>query len=56
MSTQHPAWLEFLVELVRARAWMFLYPSDSNAGTWATRHNELHQTPEDVQELETYEA
>ncbi|KAF2152564.1 hypothetical protein K461DRAFT_278805, partial [Myriangium duriaei CBS 260.36] len=47
VSTQHPAWLEFLVELVRARAWTFLYPPDSHAGTLTTIHKELHQTPEE---------
>ncbi|GAM85062.1 hypothetical protein ANO11243_030650 [Dothideomycetidae sp. 11243] len=47
VSGEKPAWLEFLVELVRARAWMFIYPPDSSAGTWTTIHRELHQTPEE---------
>ncbi|KAF4555620.1 Hypothetical protein D9617_2g055830 [Elsinoe fawcettii] len=41
-----PAWLEFFLELVRARSWAFLYPANSNDGTWATIHNELYHPPE----------
>ncbi|KAF2226908.1 hypothetical protein BDZ85DRAFT_181743, partial [Elsinoe ampelina] len=42
-----PAWLEFFLELVRARSWAFLYPANSNDGTWATIHTELYHPPEE---------
>ncbi|TKX27685.1 hypothetical protein C1H76_0111 [Elsinoe australis] len=48
-TKSHPAWLEFFLELVRARSWAFLYPSDSHSGTWATIHTELYHPPDDYQ-------
>ena len=40
-----PAWVEFLLELSRARAWSLLYP----ASPFVTIHNELARIPEEFQ-------
>ncbi|PNS18843.1 hypothetical protein CAC42_5382 [Sphaceloma murrayae] len=42
-----PAWLEFFLELVRARSWAFLYPANSNDGSLTTIHRELYHPPEE---------
>ncbi|KAK6434196.1 hypothetical protein LTR95_009625 [Oleoguttula sp. CCFEE 5521] len=43
ISETEPAWLEYLLELVRARGWYTLYP----AVNFATVHEELAQVPEE---------
>ncbi|KAK0936257.1 hypothetical protein LTR29_012177 [Friedmanniomyces endolithicus] len=43
VSEAEPAWLEYLLELMRARGWSMLYP----ATPLVTIHNELSQIPEE---------
>ncbi|KAK0357119.1 hypothetical protein LTR91_003467 [Friedmanniomyces endolithicus] len=43
VSEAEPAWLEYLLELTRARGWTMLYP----ATPFVTIHNELSQIPEE---------
>ncbi|TKA76630.1 hypothetical protein B0A55_04924 [Friedmanniomyces simplex] len=43
VSETEPAWLEYLLELTRARGWSMLYP----ATPFVTVHNELSQIPEE---------
>ena len=48
ISKKHPSWLEFLLELMRARRYALLYPNfpvDDEA--IATVHDELYQVPEE---------
>ena len=47
-SKKHPAWLEFLLELMRARGYSMLYPNfPSDGDVIATVHNDLYQVPEE---------
>ena len=47
-SQKHPAWIEFLLELIRARGYSMLYPNFPNDGdAIATIHDELYQIPEE---------
>ncbi|KAK5692956.1 hypothetical protein LTR97_010432 [Elasticomyces elasticus] len=43
VSETEPAWLEYLLELMRARGWSMLHPAFS----FVTVHNELAQVPEE---------
>ena len=44
----HPAWLEYMLELMRARGYSLLYPNfQSEDGTLATVHSDLYQVPEE---------
>nr|POE72090.1 hypothetical protein CFP56_11966 [Quercus suber] len=43
VSEKEPAWLEYLLELMRARGWAMLHPAQS----FATVHNELYHLPEE---------
>ncbi|KAK3072839.1 hypothetical protein LTR53_006071 [Teratosphaeriaceae sp. CCFEE 6253] len=43
VSETEPAWLEYLLELMRARGWSMLHPSQP----FVTVHNELSQIPEE---------
>ena len=48
ISKKHPSWLEFLLELMRARRYSLLYPIVSiDDQAIATVHNELYQVPEE---------
>ena len=47
-SQKHPAWLESLLELIRARGYSMLYPSFPTEGdAIVTVHDELYQAPEE---------
>ena len=47
-SISHPAWLEHLQSLMRARGWFLLYPSFPDEDTsLATTHSELYEVPEE---------
>ncbi len=47
-SEKHPSWLEFLLELIRARGYTMLYPNFPAEGdAIATVHDELYQVPEE---------
>jgi hypothetical protein len=43
ISETEPAWMEYLLELMRARSWHMLHPAKS----FVTVHNELAQLPEE---------
>lgn len=48
ISKTHPSWLEFLLELMRARRYALLYPNFSvDDDAIATVHNELYHVPEE---------
>ncbi|KAK4986187.1 hypothetical protein LTR50_005479 [Elasticomyces elasticus] len=47
ISETQPGWMEYVLELMRARGWSLLYPAVSTAGSLVTVHNELLQTPEE---------
>lgn len=47
-SRKHPAWLESLLELIRARGYYMLYPNfPKDDDAIATIHDELYQVPEE---------
>ncbi|MDI1486366.1 MAG: hypothetical protein OHK93_005593 [Ramalina farinacea] len=48
VSSKHPAWLEYMSELMRARGYSLLYPGDwVNETALSTIHDELYQVPEE---------
>lgn len=48
ISEKHPAWLEFLLEFMRARDYSLIYPNfPSDEDSIATIHDELYQVPEE---------
>ena len=48
ISKKHPAWMEFLLEFMRARGYSLLYPGAFfNDLTITTVHDELYQIPEE---------
>jgi hypothetical protein len=49
VSEKHPAWMEYLLELVRARGYAMLYPSFASyeASAIVTVHKDLYQPPEE---------
>ncbi|KAI5248580.1 hypothetical protein E4T43_01370 [Aureobasidium subglaciale] len=47
ISETQPGWLEYMLELMRARGWRNHYPAQLDAGAWATVHRDLFQKPEE---------
>jgi hypothetical protein len=47
VSETQPGWLEYMLELMRARGWRNHYPAQLDAGAWATVHRDLFQKPEE---------
>ncbi|KAH0301097.1 hypothetical protein KCU71_g11639, partial [Aureobasidium melanogenum] len=47
VSDTQPGWLEYMLELMRARGWRNHYPAQLGAGAWATVHRDLFQKPEE---------
>ena len=47
VSETQPSWMEFFLEIMRARSWSLLYPAPGEADQWATVHKELYQVPEE---------
>jgi len=48
VSEKHPSWLEYALELMRARGYAMLYPNfNSEDGALATVHEELYEIPEE---------
>ncbi|KAL8871106.1 MAG: hypothetical protein Q9174_002994 [Haloplaca sp. 1 TL-2023] len=48
VSEMYPAWMEYLLELMRARGYTLLYPNFlSSRDSIATLHHELYQPPEE---------
>lgn len=56
-SEKHSSWLEFLLELIRARGYSMLYPNfPSDGDAIATLHDELFQVPEEYGKATTAAA
>ena len=54
ISEKHPSWMEYLLELMRARGYSLLYPNfTSTSETIATLHSELYQPPEEYSQPRT---
>lgn len=47
ISETQPGWLEYMLELMRARGWTLLYPAARESGSLVTVHKELYQPPEE---------
>lgn len=47
ISQNYPSWMEYLLELMRARGYSMLYPHFESDEAIATVHNELYQPPEE---------
>lgn len=53
-SMKHPSWIEFLLELMRARGYSMLYPNfPSDGDAIANVHDELYQVPEEYSKKST---
>ena len=46
ITDKYPSWMEFLLELIRARGYTMLYPNFGSNGI-VTVHNDLYQEPEE---------
>lgn len=49
ITESHPAWMEYLLELMRARGYAMFYPNyeSTPSSAFATVHSELYQPPEE---------
>jgi len=47
ISEKYPSWMEYLLELMRARGYSMLYPQFDSDEAIVTVHNELYQPPEE---------
>ena len=49
ITKDYPAWMEYLLELMRARGYVMFYPhyESTISNAFATTHSELYQTPEE---------
>ena len=48
ISEKYPSWLEYMLELMRARGWSLVYPGlFANDVTLSTTHSELYHVPEE---------
>lgn len=47
VSKEHPAWLEYMLQLCRLRGYVTLYPSSETASTILGSHGDLNNTPEE---------
>ena len=49
VTKNYPAWMEYLLELMRARGYVMFYPhyESTTSNAFATAHSELFQTPEE---------
>lgn len=47
ISETHPSWMEYLLELMRARGYSMLYPQFDSDDAIVTIHNELYHPPEE---------
>lgn len=56
ISHRHPSWMEYVLELMRARAYTLLYPNIPASDTLVTVHNELYQPPEEFLARDPLEA
>lgn len=55
ITQDYPAWMEYLLELMRARGYVMFYPhyESTISNAFATTHSELYQTPEEYAEKPT---
>ena len=54
-SESHPAWLEYMLELMRARGYSLLYPNFASEDlALATVHSDLYQVPEEFAEKRSH--
>ena len=53
VSEKYPAWMEYILELIRARDYYMLYPNFPSSESIVTVHNELYQIPEEFITAET---
>ena len=56
ISESQPGWMEYVLELMRARGWSMLYPAVTSSGGWATVHSDLYQAPEEFSDKPTTAA
>ncbi|GAB7356639.1 hypothetical protein MBLNU459_g7359t1 [Dothideomycetes sp. NU459] len=49
VAETQPGWMEYMLELMRARGWLTMFPAKREAGTWATVHQDLYQVPEEFE-------
>ena len=49
ITESYPAWMEYLLELMRTRGYAMFYPNyeSTTSSAFATAHSELYQTPEE---------
>ena len=47
ISQKYPSWMEYVLELMRARAYTLLYPNLPASDSIVTVHNELYQLPQE---------
>lgn len=55
LSTKHPVWLEFVLQLSRARGYYTLYPGVETSNTILGIHEDLREPPEEYQGEEAEE-
>lgn len=55
VTESYPAWMEYLLELMRARGYSIFYPNHQSASSnaFATVHSELYQSPEEYTKKST---
>ncbi|KZF23130.1 hypothetical protein L228DRAFT_281881 [Xylona heveae TC161] len=51
VSEKYPAWMEYMLELIRARGYSMLYPAFKQEDALVVVHNELYQIPEEFQHV-----
>lgn len=56
VSETLPAWMEYMLEFMRARGYSLLYPATSGTELLATVHNELYHPPEEFTPQPTAES
>ncbi|PTB45478.1 uncharacterized protein TrAFT101_000921 [Trichoderma asperellum] len=55
ISTKHPAWLEYILQLSRLRGYFTLYPTRQTANTIVGIHTDLYDVPEEYEQGKTAE-
>ncbi|PON29473.1 hypothetical protein TGAM01_v201722 [Trichoderma gamsii] len=55
VGKKHPAWLEYMLQLSRLRGYFTLYPTRQTANTIVGIHTDLHDVPEEYENVKTAE-
>ncbi|KAI9721913.1 MAG: hypothetical protein M1812_001869 [Candelaria pacifica] len=55
VAETHPSWMEYLLELIRARGYFMLFPGFDTPDALATVHKELYMPPEEFVKLSVEE-